>query len=306
MGHMRLTAAAVMVVFLASIASAWFGEQAAKKEKAQLEFRETFILVVNCFLYGTVYGEKVSEGLFDAYDGLEALVLMNPPVKHRTIHNLLRHFIIILQPIYLTAILATGGYLLLMSGSPKGRRRAKRLFPRLVASMVAVNFSVAMLDILFTVSQDVSKSIMESSGVALQKVYVETLDELVGFFSLSTLTSFDAGLFFLLLVLALVSGMFMMLALRYMLLLLFTITFPVGIFLYTFGAGRAVGRLMIEQTIIWTLAQVLITTIMVVISLGTGLFGVTGDLKTVLGVTSFIAVIISPVLLIATVRRFLP
>ena len=140
----------------------------------------------------------------------------------------------------------------------------------------------------------------------MQTIFVDTINDLVRVFSVSAITTFDGGYMFLLLIFFLIMSVFLVLALRYVILLFFVLLFPIGIFLYTFSQTRSVGRTILEQTIIWTLMQVAITLIIVTANVGISVFGVFGDLKTIMGITAFIAVVASPAILAAMIKRFLP
>ena len=299
-------AAVFLAALLSCMAAAWFGETASMQEKVELEFRATFILFINYLLYGTLFGQTLDFGLLKVYESLQGLILINPPLNYGPIYYTVRYLVMILEPVYVTAVIATGIYLLFVSGSPSGRTRAKSLLPRLVLSMVAVTLSLNILQIIFSFSYEVSKSIIVNSGVNTAEIFTQTLDDLVRLFTSSTLATFDGGYLFIMLILLLVGGMFTVLTLRYVILLFFTLAFPLGIFLYTFGISRGVGRVILEQTILWTLIQIVVTIIIVIVNIGVDMFGIAGDLRTLMGITAFIAVIISPIVLISMVKRFLP
>lgn len=296
----------IFIALTPNVSIAWFGEAAAKQEALELEFRETFILLIYYLLYGTVMGVPLGHGLLEIFENLRGLVLMNPPLNHDLIYHVIRYFIIVLEPLYVTTLLVTGIYLMFLSGSPKGRRKAKLLFPRLIASMVAVTLSLQILQIMFGVSYGLSENILDNSGVEINAVFMETIDSLVILFSASTLTTFEGGHMFLLLIFFLVMGLFSILTLRYIILSIFTLIFPLGIFLYTFKISRGVGRFILEQAILWTFLQVVISLLIVVANIGVTLFGLTGDLRTIAGVMAFLMVITSPMMLITLIKKFLP
>lgn len=294
------------IVLSSCITSAWFGELAAKHETIELEFRGTFILLIYYLIYGTVLGTPEGRGLVEIFENLPGLILMNPPLDYDITYHIIKYFITVLEPLYVTAILITGIYLMFLSGSPQGRISARKLLPRLIASMVIVSLSFPILQLIFNVSYELSKDIIDKSPVKINEIFLETINRLVRIFTASTLTTFEGGHPFLLLIFLLVIGMFFILTLRYILLLLFTLIFPLGIFLYTFNIGRGIGRFILEQTILWTFLQVVIALLIVVVNIGVTIFGLTGDLKTIMGITAFLVVIISPLVLMAMVRRFLP
>lgn len=303
----RICALLVLTAILLSQAAlAWFGETAAQREKIELEFRGIFILVTYSLLYGTFLGEKIGPGLLDLLNNLDALILMNPPLDYEMIHNVIRYFIILLQPLYLMAILGTGMYLIFFSGSPAGRLKAKKLLPVLVISMAAASMSLQFLRLLFNVSGQFAGGIINLSGVPIETLLIETINELITLFTASTVITFDGGMIFFTAIFSLILALFIFLALRYVALTFFSLVFPVGIFLYSFKRTRNLGRFVIEQTMIWSFAQIAIASIVVISTLAARFFSVAGDLKTIMGVAAFFSIIFSPILLIMLVRRFLP
>jgi len=306
MKRKKAIAAVTLAIMLSCMATAWFGETASQKESVELQFRATFILFVNYLLYGTLFGQPLDFGLMNVYDSLQGLMLINPPLSYSAIYNTIRYFIMILEPLYITAIIVTGLYFFFSSASPAGRTRARNLLPILVLSMVATSLSINILQILFNFSYELSKGIIVNSKVNPSGIFTQTIDDLVGFFTSSTLATFDGGYLFIVLILFLVGGMFTVLTIRYVVLLFFTLAFPVGIFLYTFSFSRGIGRVILEQTILWTIIQIVVTVIIVIVNIGVDMFGLSGDLRTLMGITAFLAVIISPVILISMVKRFLP
>ena len=172
--------------------------------------------------------------------------------------------------------------------------------------MVAVSLSMPILRLMFQLSNAFCKDLIDKSGVPTSALFTETLGDLVRMFAASAATSYDAGYVFLMAVFGIAVGTLTLLALRYLVLVAFTLVFPLAIFLYTFSISRNVGRFMLEQTILWTGVQAIITVALVVANLGISLLGLSGDLKTLAGLTAFGLVFVSPVLLLTMIRRFLP
>lgn len=286
--------------------AAWFGEASVQRETVNLEFRGTFVQIVYYLLYGTFTGKQTDSGLLELYQNLDGMVLMNPPLAYKMIYQTIRYFIIILEPLYVMVFLCVCIYLMFLSGSPRGRTRAKNLLPLLMASIVALSLSYQILTLMFNASHDLCTGIVAAGKIDMGGLFIETIDDLARFFSAATLTSFEGGIVFLVLIFALTLGLVTMLALRYVVLLFFAMMFPVGLFLYTIKGTRSIGRVMVEQTVLWTFVQVAITLIIATTSIGVDLLGIIGDLKTILGITAFIASIASPIILLTLIKRFLP
>ena len=296
----------LLALLLSGVSWAWFGESSTQRETVNLEFRGTYIQIVYYLLYGSFNGKQTDSGLLEMYENLEGMVLINPPLNYKMIYQTIRYFIIILEPIYVTAFLFVCVYLIFLSGSPTGRTRAKSMLPILIASIVAISLSYQILMVLFNASSELCTGIIDAGKVEMGSLFLDTINDLVRFFSAATITSFDGGLTFMVMIFTLTFGLITMLALRYVVLLFFTMIFPIGIFFYTIPELRNMGRVIIEQTILWTFVQVAITLIIATSSIGVKLLGITGDLKTILGITAFIASIVSPIILLSMIKRFLP
>jgi hypothetical protein len=73
---------------------------------------------------------------------------------------------------------------------------------------------------------------------------------------------------FLMAEMALVFGIYGFLALRYIMLMVWTVLFPVSLFLSSFELTRGIGRNMIEQTIFWSILQIFYAITIDVIAVG--------------------------------------
>jgi len=73
---------------------------------------------------------------------------------------------------------------------------------------------------------------------------------------------------FLMSEIALIIGLYGFMSLRYIMLMIWTILFPVSIFLASFRMTRGIGRNMIEQTIFWSILQVFYAVSIDVIAVG--------------------------------------
>lgn len=73
---------------------------------------------------------------------------------------------------------------------------------------------------------------------------------------------------FLMAEMALVIGLYGFLALRYIMLMIWTVLFPVSLFLSSFELTRGIGRNMIEQTVFWSILQVFYAITIDVIAVG--------------------------------------
>jgi hypothetical protein len=67
---------------------------------------------------------------------------------------------------------------------------------------------------------------------------------------------------------------YIIISLRYILVVFFCIAFPLGVILYSFEFMRGLGRKILEQTILWIYLQVFLSLAMVAISLSISFYGI--------------------------------
>ncbi|RLI88390.1 MAG: hypothetical protein DRO76_00450 [Candidatus Altiarchaeales archaeon] len=286
----------VAIALILSTSSSAMGERAMNQERIELGWRTIFIDIMHW----------VVSNIMGIYDDLEDFILWNPPLGHENISRILNSVIGILQPLYVTAILITGIYLIFLSGSIKGRIYARNLLPRLIISMFVVSLSFVILQLLFNISYSITEEILKRSPVGITQIFSDVTKQSMLLFDSATLVSLEAGHIFFLLIFTITLGPFIILALRYLILVLFTLIFPISIFLYTFNFSRPAGRIMLEQTLIWTFMQVVFATLIVITNLGISVMGLHGDLRIIAGIIVFLLIVISPLIILFLIRRFLP
>ncbi len=284
------------IILLISLASAGWGDIGVEKLTADLEWRGLFI--------GTFY-KFLLPSLVEFYSSLQSTIVANPPLYHSLIYGPLSSIIALLEPIYILSILACGFYLILVAGSPKGRARAKSLLPKLMASMVLVTLSPYILELILSASGELTKdlfSLASSSG----NIFLETFTYLTQEFAKKSTLSLEGGHLFLVSAILMTLSIFTMITLRYLLITLLIIIFPLAIFLYFLDFTKSIGRKLLEQTFIWSFAQGAMALIFIVANLGITLLNLSGTLKILAGLGASILLVISPLILFLIVRRFLP
>ncbi|MBN2250981.1 MAG: hypothetical protein JW724_02765 [Candidatus Altiarchaeota archaeon] len=285
---------AALAILIASQGHAAMGERAYEQESMELVWRSIFMDVMRF---------TVNE-LKAFHAGFEDFLLFNPPTDEAHIAAFTRSVIVMLQPLYNLAILATGLYLIFFSGSPGGRAKAKRIMPLLFASMVVISVSSDIMRLMFNTSQGITQEIMAKDPSA-KGIFLDSMDALMFLFSGGAIVSFDGGHIFPMLIFLQVFSLFTLISIRYLILLSLTLVFPISIFLYTLGFTRAIGRALLEQTVIWTFMQVFMALVVLVSSMGFSVLDLTGDLKVVAAFTT-LAVLTSIPLMSLFIRRFLP
>lgn len=285
----------VVGLSLISLVSAW-GDQGAEKLVAELEWRGLFTSTVH---------QLIISSISEVYAFIPEMIASNPAIGHSLIWDPLTYFIKILEPLYVLTIILVGFYLILMSGSPSGRVRAKSLLPRLIVSMVLVTLSPYILRISLGASESLTRGVLNMNPPG-ENIFLETFESMAGIFANKALISMEGSHFFLLIALIISLGIFILLALRYVMLILFIILLPISIFLYFINPTRSVGRAMIEQNIIWMITQVFCALVFVSSNIGMPLLNLGGDLEILAGLTASIIFIISPIIPILIIRKILP
>lgn len=262
------------------------------------------------------------------FSNIKAYVLINPDPLNPEMLKVIGFFISLAQMFYVLAIVATGFYLLFISGSLRGRTRAKYMLGRLVIGMFLVSISPFLLKFLFQFSSSFTYAIFEQTDISpvtdefndmLDKVYIanlgfiapsvlntliskfkvrekvmektwgrlmgrlypETLwlyapnwlknlgsylSKFIGEFKIGSPGMFGVYAYFMIIIVLILT--FGVLAFRYLMLILWTILFPLSIFFTTFSLTRNIGRTMMEQTLQWTFFQIFYALSLVGLSIG--------------------------------------
>ncbi len=223
--------------------------------------------------FATCYASKPLTAIADSfYSNFVNMVLANPDLDNEMMNNIMLFFIHILEPVYAAIMLLLGVYVILMSGSLAGKKRAKSLVPVIIISMVAVLMSkyiiIAMLSASHSVAQWAIVMAVQSSPTAAS---ASTFDEKTRILTKGTFSPLvewskdtwwaaghwtpQASFIFLALPTVLLLAVMIVLAIRYLVLILFFAIFPMTLFLYSFKATRGIGRPLLEKTILWIFAQ---------------------------------------------------
>lgn len=201
-------------------------------------------------------------GLIDTWLGPDASSWWNPqltgPEANPAIVAIVNSFIKLLMPLYILAIVLTGLYLLFASSSPGGRAKAKGIFWRLLFSIVLIPLSLPLFQIILNVSAVLTSAIANVLNLNIFYVLLPFNLFLAG---IITLFSSDP-------VLGLIAGSWMLLfngliivivAARYVILLILAMLFPFTIFLWylDFPLTRAFGMNLMRWTYMWAFMSVI-------------------------------------------------
>ncbi|MCK4492287.1 MAG: hypothetical protein KAU03_06660 [Candidatus Altiarchaeales archaeon] len=222
--------------------------------------------------YGTAGWEEIKDNIAD-------IILANPPVEE--LHSLMTEVMKLVFAFYIPAIISLGFYILFLSSSSTGRAKAKDMLGKLIVGLVMISVSPQLINILLSISEQFTSSILaHTEKTIMSNALSETIGTgpplpsgLIGVHHMFTLVNIELGFYLFLFFMVLVWGTFMFpLVIRFLAVSTFIVLFPLSIFLYSFEFSRALGRMMMEQTLVWIFLQainalILLTATLCILSL---------------------------------------
>ncbi|MBU4266190.1 MAG: hypothetical protein KKE96_03080 [Candidatus Altiarchaeota archaeon] len=274
----------------------------------------TNLYILYQFLDNTVIN-SIKEML--ATDSLRDLILFPEPgiIADPVIVNLVEFLTHLMIPFYTLLVASTAFYLLFTSGSIVGRARAKSTLIKLIIAVVVTIFTVPIIQLLLDISRKISHIVLGFADIGLaSKLLITTAESFSDDLLYLFLASYWSGFAIFALFSTLAIGMFVILILRFYMIVLWTILFPVTILLYAFHPLRRMGSVMLQQTIQWIFMQVVVSFLLVSIAIGVeslpAHFLANSYFMTALGMVSFSLFIILPFMtmglmdMMAVVTRF--
>lgn len=206
----------------------------------------------------TSYG---TEGLGELTGSISDLVMLNPPISG--LHNLMKTSIEFVFVLYIPAIASTGFYILFLSSSPKGRAKAKAMLTRLIIGLIIISITPQLMELLLKTSEGLTSAILAPTG---KEAFTGTWDTtlgttlppsgLKGMHFIATFIEVELGFYTFLFFMVLVWGAFIFpLVIRFLIVSMLIIMFPLATLLYSFEFSKTLGRMMLEQTFIWIFLQ---------------------------------------------------
>jgi hypothetical protein len=186
---------------------------------------------------------------------LREYIIANPPMDD--IKGAQGFFISLMSPFFTLGIVLTSAYLLLYSESPRGRAKAKGVLIRLIYALILVSLSPLIIELLLTVSSGITGIILDRTDVdfAGQMIYEGSL-HMFWIFRNLTLLQRTGGVELLLLWETFLLIMNFVIAMRYLLVILWSVLFPVSLLLFSFTPTKRIGKKFMHQTFLWTFVQV--------------------------------------------------
>jgi hypothetical protein len=197
--------------------------------------------------------------LFDFLAGmtfhLREFIMANPPLED--IKGVQGFFIFLMSPFFTLGIVLTSAYLLLYSESPRGRAKAKGVLARLIYALILVSLSPLIIELLLTMSAGITGIILDHTDVDFAGAMVyEGSAHMFWIFRNLTLIQRTGGVELLLLWETFLMIANFVIAMRYLLVILWSILFPVSLLLFSFTPTKRIGKKFMHQTFLWTFVQV--------------------------------------------------
>ncbi len=261
--------------------------------------------------YGTWGEEELKEKISE-------IIIMNPPVDE--LFSLMGAVMWMALAAYSLAITCLGFYLLFLSSSPQGRANAKSMLTKLVIGLVLVSLSPQLMEILLSISEEATTSILAFTG---KGEFVKAMEDSMGsggplgggmkslHFWL-TMIEVELGFYSFIFLMVLVWGSFIFpIIIRFFVVSIFIVLFPLAILLYSFEFSRALGRIMMEQTMIWIFLQVINALVLLAIvlsinSLGSKFIDIGWPIPLLIPAVGCVMFSIAPLFIIRFFRGFLP
>ncbi len=221
------------------------------------------------------------------------------------IGNKVNFFINLLTPFYLLAFLLLALYLMFVSGSPEGRARAKGSLLRLLLSVAFIVFTIPIVQAFLDISLYLTNFIINTNSGNME-LALEVLRTCVDHIwnvvkHKMPFLAFWPMLFIFMFGIIISSVPFIVIGMRYFMILIFTMLFPIGIFLYSLHFTQKIGKNIIRQTILWTFIQPLMAAILAVIGIASiPLLSLVKDstMETGFGLAGFLALGAAPLVMV--------
>lgn len=234
-------------------------------EKAIEVGRNTALLVTFIGITGGLIADTIYYFNFANIDEFSSK--WNPIVSganaNHAIVAVVNSFLMLLQPFYVIAIVLTGVYLLFIAGTPAGRAKAKSNFWKLVFSMVVVTLSMQLFQIILNLSAALTVGVVNIAGISgltVQGIMLPFTMLLMGLGALSIALGPFALVTFGIIAILVNLPIFIIIQLRYVILLILAMLFPFTIFFHYLDLQftKAFAAKLVRLTFIWTFLPVVI------------------------------------------------
>lgn len=264
------------------------------------------------------YRRLINERL-DNLKNINGLVSANPNPYEPQTQKVAGFFIYLLEPLYVTAILAIGIYLLFVSGSPGARTQAKKHLLILLVAMALVSVSLPAASIILDLSKAATLQILSIAPVDTQAPFNHASNYLLEIGTHITTHEMEsgytagverAGTPILFGSYALLETILLALNLRYYIVAVLIMMLPATITLYAFLPTRGIGRLLAENTLLWITSQAAIALVLIVVAVGVELtnnittYSVPSGLRFIYELAGLVILAITPLIFVTIFSGF--
>ncbi|ODS41856.1 MAG: hypothetical protein MSIBF_00380 [Candidatus Altiarchaeales archaeon IMC4] len=236
-------------------------------------------------------------------------MILKPPVMSGGTRNLMLFFIHVLEPVFVAAIMLLGAYIIFASGSIKMRAKAKAILPNLILGMVLITLSGYILDAMVSVSYNLTSLVINLNSDDLKQVYDTTLNGWLvqQKYGGNKDINVEWAMPYAGLAIMLTGGPMLVMAVRYLVVIFFSVMFPLTLFLYFFRPTRGIGRTMLEQTLLWNFVSVVEALALFIALYGMKFINTqSGELQHLMAMTTLVMLIVVPFMFISSFKHFLP
>lgn len=226
--------------------------------------------------------ERLIDAKSEELRNINRIILDNPVLNEPNTKKVMDYLIALLQPVYILSIISIGIYLLFFSGTPGGRTRAKNYLMVLILGMAVISVSSQILMLFFGVSKALALEVISRSPADTEAPFIHAADYIlekgVYITSHKGVAEYSwgverAGIPLLLIPYLALESVILVLKLRFYMVAVLAMALPLTITLYAFPMTRGLGRLLAENTILWTLTQAAMAGVLVIVATGMNLTG---------------------------------
>jgi hypothetical protein len=221
--------------------------------------------------------ELIFSPLSRATNDLPKLILLNPEIMierqgefvgNPPVESMVNFMISIIIPFYIFGIISIAFYLLFIAGSPMGRARAKAGLLKLLVSIPIIFLTIPIIQLFIDISEYLTTWIFSLVNVEVGIMMLKaSIDMLRADMYSWIVFSYWPALRHPANVIMFGMPIFIMIFMRYFAIIVYTIMFPLIIFMYAFKFVGKLGEAMFKQIIWWTFSQVMMAAILVGISI---------------------------------------
>ena len=215
--------------------------------------------------------DSIKEMLEPAH--LKNLILFPEPsiIAEPVIVNLVEFFTHLMIPFYALVLSATAFYLIFSSGSIVGRARAKSTLIKMVMALVVTIFAIPIVQMLLDISRIVSTMVLNFADIGIaSELLIYTTDKFSEYILWLIIASYWTGFPIFMIFSTFAVGTFIVLTLRFFMIVLWTVLFPVTVILYSFHHTRRLGSAMFQQTFQWIFMQLIAAFLLISIAVAVG------------------------------------